>query len=239
MARINLSEIVSGYLSAEKLNTILAAIEAAFDRVLFLDGTVPNTLSADVDLGGHKLLNIGSDPEDPDSLPTFGQVMDYIDARAEGLISQRVETQTAIAAQTLVTFDTITYSTGSHNLAVYVDGVRKFAPADYAETSTSSITFTAGLSAGQEVTAVTNDFVATVELPTHDHVWGQITGAPVYTTRWPTYDEVTGKPTTFPPAAHNQDASTITTGRLADARRGLYVQATEPVAGGVNEVWAW
>ena len=102
MARINLSEIVSGYLSAEKLNTILAAIEAAFDRVLFLDGTVPNTLSADVDLGGHKLLNIGSDPEDPDSLPTFGQVMDYIDARAEGLISQRVETQTAIAAQTLV-----------------------------------------------------------------------------------------------------------------------------------------
>lgn len=35
---------------------------------------------------------------------------------------------------------------------------------------------------------------------THTHAWSQVTGAPVYTTRWPTWAEVSGKPATFPPS---------------------------------------
>lgn len=242
MARISLGRIVSGFLSAEKVNTILESIETALDRTVFRDGAVPNVMDADLDLGGHALLNVGSSPSQADSIPTFGQVTDYIDARAEGLVSQRVETVIATAAQTLVEFTEISYSLSSNNLAVYVNGVRQFTPADYVETSTTSITFGAGLNASDEVVGVTNDYLATVSLPTHQHTWAQITGTPEYTTRWPTWNEVTGKPSTFAPAAHNQDAATITTGRLADARRGVYVQAAEPTglgAGDVGALWFW
>ena len=37
----------------------------------------------------------------------------------------------------------------------------------------------------------------------HTHSWSQVTGAPVYTTRWPNWGEVSGKPATMPPAAHD------------------------------------
>lgn len=48
--------------------------------------------------------------------------------------------------------------------------------------------------------------------------WGDITGEPVFTTRWPTWSEVTAKPTTFTPSPHNHAASDITTGTFANAR---------------------
>jgi len=32
--------------------------------------------------------------------------------------------------------------------------------------------------------------------------WSQITGAPVFTSRWPTWSEVTDKPSAFPPSSH-------------------------------------
>lgn len=39
----------------------------------------------------------------------------------------------------------------------------------------------------------------------HTHTWAQVTGAPVYTTRWPTWGEVSGKPATYAPSAHTHD----------------------------------
>lgn len=61
-------------------------------------------------------------------------------------------THTATAGQTAFTLAQTSYQPGTGSLAVYVDGVRV---TDYTETSSTVVTFDAGLIAGQEV-----DFVA-------------------------------------------------------------------------------
>jgi len=59
-------------------------------------------------------------------------------------------TATATAGQTLFNLG-VTYQAGSNNLAVFVNGLRQRISADYNETSSSSITFTYALQAGDEV----------------------------------------------------------------------------------------
>lgn len=72
-----------------------------------------------------------------------------------------------------------------------------------------NITFSAV--AGEEFTPVWGEIQGTLadqtdlqdaldgKAPTvHTHTWGQITGAPVYTTRWPTWGEVVDKPLNYP-----------------------------------------
>ncbi|WP_045405404.1 hypothetical protein [Vibrio jasicida] len=44
----------------------------------------------------------------------------------------------------------------------------------------------------------------------HTHPWGNITGVPVYTTRWPSWGEVTSKPSSFTPSAHTHPWNNIT-----------------------------
>lgn len=242
MAKLTLPDILSGYLSGEKLNEALAAIEEWSNTVLSLDGALPNAMQADLDMGGYRLINIGTDPSDPEGFPTNQDVQDYVDSRASGLISQRVEVQTATASQTVFDLTTLSYTPGVNNLAVYVNGVRKFTPVDFAETSETRVTFVSGLTVGDKVTFVTNDFITTAIIPAHRHVWDDLISPPVYALRWPTWAEVTGKPTTFAPSTHEHDAGAITSGRLADARRGIYVQSNEPTGLGINDIgvlWFW
>lgn len=238
MSKITLPTINSGYLSTEALNQAFEDIAEALDNTLSRDGSTPNSMEADLDMNGHSIINLTLDPADPASLATLGDVQDYINTVASGLIIQRVETLTATAAQTVFNFSEVSYEVGTNNLAVYVDGVRQFIPT-YAETDVDTITFASGLTVGQKVTVITNDFLATADLPLHEHPWTQITNLPDYATRWPTYAEVTGKPADFVPSAHNHSAADVTSGRLADARRGIYVQAAEPVANTVGELWFW
>jgi len=243
MARISLGRITSGYLSADKLNSILETIEVTFDRVVFNDGTAPNAMTADLDLGGRSLLNAAADPDDPLSVPNFGQIVDYLSQQGTGYVVQRHEQQVATEGQTVFNLTTMTYTVGVHNLAVYVNGVRVFTPMDYAETDNNTITFAAGLTLDDEVDFVANEFLGTVELPAHEHTWSQITsGLPAFVTRWPTYTEVTGKPTVFTPEPHEHDAAAVTSGRFVDARRGIYVQQTMPTGLGPSDVgvlWFW
>jgi len=63
------------------------------------------------------------------------------------------EVQAAIASQTLFTL-TNPYILGIGGISVYIQGVLQHSPQNYTETSTTSITFTAGLNAGEEVTFV-------------------------------------------------------------------------------------
>lgn len=60
MAKIVLNNITSGYASVDLLNENFDAIEAAFEKVLFRDGTSPNTLTADLDVNHQDLLNVGN-----------------------------------------------------------------------------------------------------------------------------------------------------------------------------------
>jgi hypothetical protein len=64
-----------------------------------------------------------------------------------------VDETTNIAAdgQTVVNIATFTYTPGAGLLKVYVNGVRQIPVTDYEETSSSSITFTSGLDAGDRV----------------------------------------------------------------------------------------
>lgn len=237
MARVNLQDILSGYLSAETLNLVLAEIETALDRAVFRDGEAPNAMQADLDMGGNSILNITSDPSDPTSIPTWGDISGYLDDRATGYVVQRIELQTATASQSVFNLTTMTFLKGANNLAVYVNGVRKFTPTDYTETDNDTVTFGAGLSNGDKVQFVSNEYLATVSLPSHNHPWSNILGVPEYASRWPVWDEVDDKPLTFAPSAHNHDASNINSGRLADARRGVHVQSTQPTATTVGELW--
>lgn len=62
----------------------------------------------------------------------------------------KTEVFTATAGQTLFTL-TGTYAVGSDVLQVFVNGLLMTKTQDYTETSASSVTFTSGLSAGDEV----------------------------------------------------------------------------------------
>lgn len=239
MAKVTIQTIESGYLSAEALNANFQALADALENTLSRDGTLPNQLEADLDLNGNALLNsVASD--DPASLATKQDVEDIVADRAAGLLYQRVQEFIAGAGQTAFNLTDFSYTPGASTLAVYVDGVRQFVPTDFTETSSSVFTLVTPLIGGEQVDAVSTDFLGTVDLPVHTHTWSQITGKPEFATRWPTYEEVTGKPTTFAPEAHVHSTADITTGAgLADPRRGVWVQASQPTATRVGDLWFW
>lgn len=239
MARVVLETLASGHLDVEVLNANFVAIAAALETLLSRNGTLPNQMEADLDLNGHSLLNTAVDPTDPTSLVTLSSMQSYVDARASGLVRQTREEQTATAAQSVFVLSTMEYEAGANNLAVYVDGVRQFPPLDYAETNSTTVTFVAPLVGGEIVEFIVNEFLGTITLTPHTHAWGDLIGLPAFATRWPTYAEVTDKPATFTPAAHVHAAADITTGRLADARRGTHVQSGTPTAATVGELWFW
>jgi hypothetical protein len=68
-----------------------------------------------------------------------------------------VESQTAVASQTVFDLTTFAYTTGAGALLVYVDGLLV---TDYAETSSTRVTFTSGLLEGQEVLFRGGQYVA-------------------------------------------------------------------------------
>ena len=63
------------------------------------------------------------------------------------------QTLTATAGQTLFTLSG-SYDPGTNDLQVFVNGLLLQRTADYAETSSTSLTFVSGLSAGDEVTVL-------------------------------------------------------------------------------------
>lgn len=69
------------------------------------------------------------------------------------------EIQTATAGQTVFTLTTMTYQPGTNSLSVFVDGVNQYGPGAlyaYQETSSTVVTFTAGLHVGAEVKFTTS-----------------------------------------------------------------------------------
>lgn len=238
MPKLTVPSIESGYLSGEALNQVLEDIQEAFENTVSRDGTSPNQMEADLDLNGYVLLNSG-ESDDPNRVITYDELIDAIAEAASGLVAQSIEILAADDAQTVFVFDEISYTLGANNLGVYVNGVRQWVGVHYTETNSTTITFVTPLEENDEVVGVTNEFFSTIGVEAHTHPWSQITNRPDYTTRWPTYAEVTDKPATFAPATHNHAASEITSGRLADARRGVYVQAAEPSAPTTGDIWAW
>lgn len=238
MAKVVLAEIAAGLGSTDVINSNFQAIADALDNTVSRDGTTPNHMEADLDLNGNTLLNTGTS-DDPNRVVNYQELTDYVAEHSSGVVVQRQELHVATSGQTTFDLTEISYTPGAFNLAVYVDGVRMFAPTDYTEVSTTQIVFVLGVSLGAEVQFVTNEFLGSIEFPAHTHPWTQITNVPVYTTRWPDWTEVTGKPVSFTPASHQHAATDITSGRLADARRGVYVQASQPSGAVAGDLWFW
>lgn len=239
MSKVQLETLTSGYADVQLLNTNFQRIADWSETVLSRLGTAPNQLEADLDLNGHQLLNTSATPGDPSALVTYAALAAYVDARASGIVQLRRYSFVADVGQEIVTLPTFTYEPGAGNLAVYVDGVRKFAPDDFIEDDPSFIIFDPPLDGGEQVEILSTEFLGTVSLPPHTHPWSDITAKPDTATRWPTWTEVTDKPTTMPPASHQHSAGDITSGRLADARRGVYVQSGAPSSPQVGDLWIW
>ena len=55
-----ITSITSGYASTTTLNDNFEALKNAFSNTLSLDGSTPNSLSADLDINGNDIINIGN-----------------------------------------------------------------------------------------------------------------------------------------------------------------------------------
>ncbi len=235
--KVTLNTLSSGFLDTDLINLNFSIVAQAFERTLFLDGTLPNSLDADVDLNGRQLLNPAPAVLD-NQIPNLGQVKAEIVAAGSGIVIQRSQQITATAGQTLVTLTTTTYTVGAGNLAVYVNGLRKVKGVDYTENSSSTFTMTAPLGLNDKVTVYTNEYLGTVTPPTIVVPWGSLTGIPAFASRWPTYAEVTDKPATFAPSFHTHLGSEITSD-IADPIRAVSVQSAQPTAVRVGHLWFW
>jgi len=236
MSKVGLPEITSGYLSADKINEAFQIIENAFDNTISRAGDTPNSMEASLDMNSNRVLNLPTPASDGEPA-TYG----LLKSLASGAVLMKLESQTAVAGQTVFNL-TNPYSVGSNNLGVFVNGTRKFPIIDFVEVSPTQIEFNTGLLAGQRVVFLSNEFLGSVDVTEPTSVaWSILTGVPSFASRWPTWSEVSSKPAEFAPSPHVHDAGSITTGTLADAHRGVYVQATAPTlgTGDAGALWFW
>lgn len=114
-------------------------------------GGVTQTPGVDYTLtNGSKILTFTSAPPSGTTIVVlYGQ-----SSEALSQISYTIQASIATAGQTVFNL-TNQYTPGANTLAVYLNGLRLTVVADYAETSTSSITLTAGAVAGDELLFVT------------------------------------------------------------------------------------
>ncbi len=56
----NIKTINSGYTSTDTLNQNFSALQQAFENTLSLDGSLPNSMKADLDLNGQDIVNAGN-----------------------------------------------------------------------------------------------------------------------------------------------------------------------------------
>ena len=124
----------------------IANLDVSFDGVT----QVP---MADFTLSGNVVTFTSAPPNGVNILCRYGSSV------AEQTTGFTVEDKIATASQTVFTLGN-SYVPGANNLAVYVNGLRLIAGTDYIETNSTTVTFTSGLAAGDEVTFVTGRDIA-------------------------------------------------------------------------------
>ena|SRR5690606_15381835 len=68
MAKVTLTDITSGYNVATAYNDNNDALEAAIENTLSRDGTAPNDMQADLDMGGFRIINLAEPTSDNDAV---------------------------------------------------------------------------------------------------------------------------------------------------------------------------
>ena len=163
MAKLTLNTIGSRYGSIDALNANFDAIETALENTLSRDGTLPNNMDANLDMDNNRIINLADAINNPDAV-TLRQVNGLIAGASTGLIASLRENFIATAGQTVFNIASFTYTVGSNNLAVYLDGVRQYPGTSYTETDNNTITFSAGVHVGALVMLISNQSVDTANL---------------------------------------------------------------------------
>lgn len=161
MSRYTRTPITSGYEVQSQLNQNFSDIQAAIEDTLSRVGDVPNHLEADIDCNSHRLYNLptATSPTEPVIYAQWsaGQTQPVY----AGTIKERY---VATASQTV--FTTVgSYTPGSNNLNVYINGVKQDSTA-YTENSSTQFTFTSGLDAGDVVEVILHERVNSSDVVT-------------------------------------------------------------------------
>lgn len=103
MSKVNLPPIPGGYLSLGAMNSRFAAIEAAFENTLSRDGSLPNSMEADLDLNGNLILNTAFDVTNPASLIPLGEADNrYVNRTGDSMLGDLAMGGNAITVRTPV-----------------------------------------------------------------------------------------------------------------------------------------
>ena len=178
MPVLNLTDIVSGHGQISTINANNALIEAAINDLVALRD-VPTGETApmldDLDMNARRLLNLPT----PTNL-SEPATKAYVDAIAglsttTGVVTT-TETQTATVGQTVFTLVATTYTPGSNNLDVYINGVHQDLSV-YTETSTSVVTLNNPVTAGDSLFFKVNQRSVSSDIVTSSNVTHTPAGA--------------------------------------------------------------
>lgn len=172
--KITLDSIISGFKSVTKLIANFDSIESELnDKVLYRDNPdgEPNQMNNDLDMNGNRISNLpnGIYATDP---ATYAQLLSVSAPSGTGVGTTKTGA-VAVAAQVLYTVPT--YVQGGNNLSVYVNGVLS---QDYAETSTTTITFGTAPTAAAALIYIVNERVVNATLNVASSVTATLEGSP-------------------------------------------------------------
>ncbi len=78
----NLYRILSGYLSNSQFNANMDRVETALQNTLSRDGSTPNDMEANLDMGDHRIINLG-EPVNPNDAVRLQDITDIISGDLE------------------------------------------------------------------------------------------------------------------------------------------------------------
>lgn len=151
MAKFTLTALLSGIFSRKVLNQNFSDIVTEFtDRVLYRDNPAgeDNSMLSDIDMDNNRIFNLPTATNNTE--PATLAQLNAISPTTAPLPGNILESFTATEGQTVFTLTVTTYTPGANNISVYVDGVRQY-PSAFLETSTTQVTLSEGLKAGQLV----------------------------------------------------------------------------------------
>lgn len=147
MSRYTRTPVTSGYEVQSQLNQNFSDIQIAIEDTLSRVGDSPNHMITDLDMNSYRIYNLPYATSNTEPV-TYAQ---WLGSAGSTTVSGFFKwTAVATASQTLFSGITPTYTPGSNNIDVYINGVYQH-PGAYTETSGSSITFSSGLDAGDAV----------------------------------------------------------------------------------------
>lgn len=159
---LNLKDIQSGFLTASAFNSNNTLIEQALDKALDRTGASDNAMEVDLDMGLFNINNVAPAFLTHQAV-NFGQAQNILSASSDQVTSTTdIESFTATEGQTVFNFSSIEYIQNVNALLVFVNGIYQVSGTEYTETSTTSITFASGLTAGDIVIVLGARFNAEV-----------------------------------------------------------------------------